>query len=62
MKPEALWVLIPTINVILLTPSMCMALALTLGLSQRYWRTLWMMWSELADVATLVSTRVLLLA
>ena len=43
MKPEALWVFIPTINVISLTPGMYMALALTLGLSQRYWRTPWMM-------------------
>ena len=39
-----------------------MTLAFTLGLSQGYRRTLWMMWGELAGVATVVSTCVLLLA
>ena len=43
-------------------PSMCMTLAFTLGLSQSYRRTLWMMGGELAGVATVVSTCVFLLA
>ena len=62
MNPELLWVFIPTIAAISLTPGMCMTLAFTLGLSQGYRRTLWMMWGELAGVATVVSTCVLLLA
>ena len=62
MNPELLWVFIPTIAAISLTPGMCMTLAFTLGLSQGYRRTMWMMWGELAGVATVVSTCVLLLA
>lgn len=62
MKPELLWVFIPTIAAISLTPGMCMTLAFTLGLSQGYRQTLWMMRGELAGVATVVSTCVLLLA
>ena len=62
MNPELLWVFIPTIAAISLTPGMCMTLAFTLGLSQGYRLTLWMMWGELAGVATVVSTCVLLLA
>ena len=62
MNPELLWVFIPTIAAISLTPGMCMTLAFTLGLSQGYRRTLWMMWGELAGVATVVSTCVILLA
>ena len=62
MDPELLWVFIPSIAAISLTPGMCMTLAFTLGLSQGYQRTLWMMWGELAGVATVVSTCVLLLA
>ena len=62
MNPELLWVFIPTIAAISLTPGMCMTLAFTLGLSQGYRRTLWMMWGELAGVATVVSTCVFLLA
>jgi homoserine/homoserine lactone efflux protein len=62
MNPELLWVFIPTIAAISLTPGMCMTLAFTLGLSQGYRQTLWMMWGELAGVATVVSTCVLLLA
>ena len=46
MNPELLWVFIPTIAAISLTPGMCMTLAFTLGLSQGYRRTLWMMWGE----------------
>ena len=62
MNPELLWVFIPTIAAISLTPGMCMTLAFTLGLSQGYRRTLWMMWGELAGFATGVSTCALLLA
>ena len=62
MNPELLWVFIPTIAAISLTPGMCMTLAFTLGLSQGYRQTLWMMRGELAGVATVVSTCVLLLA
>ena len=62
MDPELLWVFIPTIAAISLTPGMCMTLAFSLGLSQGYRQTLWMMWGELAGVATVVSTCVLLLA
>ena len=62
MNPELLWVFIPTIAAISLTPGMCMTLAFTLGLSQGYRRTLWMMGGELAGVTTVVSTCVLLLA
>jgi homoserine/homoserine lactone efflux protein len=38
-----------------------MTLAFTLGLSQGYRKTLWMMWGELAGVATVVTSCVLLL-
>ena len=41
---------------------MYMTLAFTVGLSQGYRHTLWMMWGELAGVATVVVTCVLLLA
>ena len=61
MNPELLWVFIPTIAAISLTPGMCMTLAFTLGLSQGYRRKLWMMGGELAGVTTVVSTCVLLL-
>ena len=43
MNAELLWVFIPTIAAISLTPGMCITLAFTLGLSQGYRRTLWMM-------------------
>jgi homoserine/homoserine lactone efflux protein len=61
LNPELLWVFIPTIAVISLTPGMCMTLAFTVGLSQGYRHTLWMMWGELAGVATVVVTCVVLL-
>lgn len=61
MNPELLWVFIPTIAVISLTPGMCMTLAFSLCLSQGYRQTLWMMWGELAGVATVVTSCVLLL-
>ena len=56
MSPDLLWVFIPTIAAISLTPGMCMTLAFTVGLSQGYRHTLWMMWGELAGVATVVVT------
>ena len=62
MNPELLWVFIPTIAAISLTPGMCMTLAFTLGLSQGYRQTLWMMGGELAGVATVVISCALLLA
>lgn len=62
MNPELLWVFIPTIAAISLTPGMCMTLAFTLGLSQGYRQTLWMMGGELAGVATVVIGCALLLA
>ena len=62
MSPDLLWVFIPTIAAISLTPGMCMTLAFTVGLSQGYRHTLWMMWGELAGVATVVITCVVLLA
>ena len=34
MNPELLWVFIPTIAAISVTPGMCMTLAFTLGLSR----------------------------
>jgi len=61
MSTDLLWIFIPTIAAISLTPGMCMTLALTVGLSQGYRHTLWMMWGELAGVATVVVTCVVLL-
>ena len=62
MSTDLLWIFIPTIVAISLTPGMCMTLAFTVGLSQGYRHTLWMMWGELAGVATVVVTCVGLLA
>ncbi|MDB2644762.1 LysE family translocator [Luminiphilus sp.] len=61
MSTDLLWIFIPTIAAISLTPGMCMTLAFTVGLSQGYRHTLWMMWGELAGVATVVVTCVVLL-
>ena len=61
MTTDLLWIFIPTIAAISLTPGMCMTLAFTVGLSQGYRHTLWMMWGELAGVATVVVTCVVLL-
>ena len=62
MSTDLLWIFIPTIAAISLTPGMCMTLAFTVSLSQGYRHTLWMMWGELAGVATVVVTCVVLLA
>ena len=58
MKPELLMLFIPTISVVSLTPGMCMMLAFSLGISEGYGRTLWMMLGELFGVALVVSTTV----
>jgi len=62
MNLEILALFIPTILAVSLTPGMCMTLAFTLGLTQGYRRTLWMMIGEMLGVAVVVSTTVLLLA
>lgn len=43
---------IPTFMLVSATPGMCMTLALTLGMTIGIRKTLWMMWGELAGVAT----------
>jgi homoserine/homoserine lactone efflux protein len=50
-----------TIAAVSLTPGMCMTLAFSLGLSQGYRRTLWMMAGEMTGVIVVVSTTVYLL-
>ena len=40
MSTDLLWIFIPTIAAISLTPGMCMTLAFTVGLSQGYRHTL----------------------
>lgn len=62
MQPDLLLLLIPTIAAVSLTPGMCMTLAFTLGLTQGYRRTLFMMAGEMVGVAVVISTTVLLLA
>ena len=52
MTPDLILLFIPTIAAVSFTPGLCMTLAFTLGLSIGYRRTLWMMWGELAGVAT----------
>lgn len=50
---------IPTFFFVSITPGMCMTLALTLGMSVGYRRTLWMMIGELAGVALVSISAVL---
>ncbi len=45
-----LWVFVPTFLMVSLTPGMCMTLAMTLGMSVGFGRTLWMMVGELVGV------------
>ena len=52
MTPDLILLFIPTIAAVSFTPGLCMTLAFTLGLSIGYRRTLWMMWGEMAGVAT----------
>ncbi|MEX3070408.1 LysE family translocator [Vibrio alginolyticus] len=51
MNMTLLSMFIPTFFFVSITPGMCMTLALTLGMSVGYRRTLWMMIGELAGVA-----------
>jgi threonine/homoserine/homoserine lactone efflux protein len=55
MDREALLLFIPTIAAVSLTPGMCMTLSFSLGLSQGWGRTLWMMAGELLGVALVVT-------
>lgn len=52
---ELLLLLIPTILAVSLTPGMCMTLAFSMGLTQGYRKTLWMMAGEMTGVALVVS-------
>ena len=52
MTPDLILLFIPTIAAVSFTPGLCMTLAFTLGLSIGYRKTLWMMWGEMAGVAT----------
>ncbi|SJL82837.1 LysE family translocator [Vibrio palustris] len=51
MNTAMLGVFIPTFFFVSITPGMCMTLALTLGMSIGYKRTLWMMLGEVFGVA-----------
>lgn len=51
MNTALLSFFIPTFFLVSITPGMCMTLALTLGMSIGYKRTLWMMVGELVGVA-----------
>lgn len=55
MERESLLLFIPTILAVSLTPGMCMTLSFSLGLSQGWRRTLWMMVGELLGVATVLT-------
>lgn len=55
----ALAVFIPTFFFVSITPGMCMALAMTLGMSIGVRRTLWMMIGELLGVASVAIAAVL---
>ncbi|PMH44519.1 threonine transporter RhtB [Vibrio sp. 10N.286.49.B3] len=59
MNSAMLWAFIPTFFFVSITPGMCMTLALTLGMSIGYKRTLWMMIGELAGVAVVAVSAVL---
>ncbi len=54
-----LWVFIPTFFFVSITPGMCMTLALGLGMSIGYRRTLWMMAGEVIGVAIVAISAVL---
>ncbi len=51
MDPKLILLFIPTFAAISITPGMCMTLAMSLGISQGWRRTLWMMLGELTGVA-----------
>ncbi|WP_031780648.1 LysE family translocator [Vibrio diabolicus] len=59
MNLALLSMLIPTFFFVSITPGMCMTLALTLGMSIGYRRTLWMMIGELVGVALVSVSAVL---
>ena len=59
MDSALLLAFIPTFFFVSITPGMCMTLALTLGMSIGYKRTLWMMIGELAGVAVVSVAAVL---
>ena len=59
MNTAMLGMFIPTFFLVSITPGMCMTLALTLGMSIGYRKTLWMMLGELAGVAVVAITAVI---
>lgn len=59
MNLALLSMFIPTFFFVSITPGMCMTLALTLGMSIGYRRTLWMMIGELLGVALVSVSAVL---
>ncbi|WP_415679257.1 LysE family translocator [Vibrio mytili] len=59
MNITMLSMFVPTFFFVSITPGMCMTLALTLGMSIGYRRTLWMMIGELAGVALVSVSAVL---
>ena len=59
MNATLLSMFIPTFFFVSITPGMCMTLALTLGMSIGYRRTLWMMAGELVGVALVSVSAVL---
>ncbi len=59
MNTALLGVFIPTFFFVSITPGMCMTLALSLGMSIGYKRTLWMMIGELIGVAAVAVASVI---
>ncbi|RKF20222.1 LysE family translocator [Alginatibacterium sediminis] len=59
MDSSILLIFIPTFFFVSITPGMCMTLALSLGMSIGYKRTLWMMAGELVGVAVVAVAAVL---
>lgn len=59
MNTALLGVFIPTFFFVSITPGMCMTLALSLGMSIGYKRTLWMMVGELIGVAAVAVASVI---
>ncbi|WPC73197.1 LysE family translocator [Vibrio porteresiae] len=59
MNTAILGMFIPTFFFVSITPGMCMTLALTLGMSIGYRRTLWMMAGEVVGVAVVAVSAVI---
>ncbi|MCW8344501.1 LysE family translocator [Vibrio sp. ZSDZ65] len=59
MTWSTLTIFIPTFFFVSITPGMCMTLALTMGMSIGYRRTLWMMIGELVGVALVALAAIL---